>query len=176
MKKKTAKRTSLDLRIREAKSPHDKITLAHHGMDWAEFRAQTTALAREFFQLRRIDPTELEERCKREWNSAGKISLRSEVEWCALSSAKRRIEQFAYGAMMNWRPDAFEKLARAMRAVQRHNEPDKEKAWRRHILIVCNGKVGDALRWIMEQFPDRELESVRRDLRRLKRKLFQPDK
>lgn len=173
MKKKTTpaktkqKRNRL-AKIAEARTMQDKLLLAHYGMTGAEYSATEMQIARKFFDVRRVDAAELEQRIKREL-AKGEVTAGTETEFCLLKAGQKQLFQYAWTAMRKWQPDMLEKLARAMRKIERHKFPDSRDAHRRAALIANNGNVADAvksLNWLCD--PDLERDK----LNRLKRESF----
>jgi hypothetical protein len=159
-------------KIAEAKTMRDKLLLAHYGMTEAEYHAPEMRIARLFFDTRRVDTGELEQRIKRELATGKEVSVRTETEFTTLKSAEKQLYHFAWTAARKWQPEMFLRLARAMQRIARHKFPDNHDGWRRAYLIGCKGNVADAVKcihWLCD--PDLERDK----LNRLKRTLFPKD-
>jgi hypothetical protein len=170
MKKKILKRNRL-AKIAQAKDLHDKIYLCWKGMTAKDFFSREMSIARDFFETRHIDLSELENRVKRELKAA-KVTLNTEAEWGTIKSAENRLFHFAWKAAREFKPEMFEKLARAMRRFKRHKFPETRDGWRRAYLVGNNGNVTKAVKCIHWNC-DPDLE--RDKLNRLKKTLFPKD-
>jgi hypothetical protein len=122
-----------------AKAPvlHDKMTLAVRGMTAAEWYAAEMSLARDLFQTRRIDPRELKHRAEHEL-SAGALTARTEHEVALFRSLEKRLYRFTWTAARQWKPEMLEKLARAMRKIQKHRIPNSSDGLSRTGDSRCN--------------------------------------
>jgi hypothetical protein len=156
-------------KIAKAKTMQDKLLLAHYGMAAAEYSAPEMQIARRFFDTRRVDTGELEQRIKQELATGKEVSARTETEFTTLKSAEKMLYRFAWAAARKWQPEMFLKLARAMQKIARHKFPDSHDAHRRAALIANKGNVAAAVKsldWLCD--PDLERDK----LNRLKRKSF----
>jgi hypothetical protein len=176
MKKKTTpakpkqKRDRL-AKIAKAATHHDKMLLAFYGITAAEYSRTEMQIARKFFDIRRVDAAELEQRIKREL-AKGEVTGGTETEFCLFKSGQKQLFQYAWTAVRKWQPEMFLRLAWAMQKIARHKFPDSHDAHRRAALIANKGNVADAVKsldWLCD--PDQE----KRKLTRLKRTLFPQD-
>jgi hypothetical protein len=168
-------RLSKIARIAREKTIDEKWCLAYWGMESKDFRSPEMRLSRSFFELRHVDDLELLQRIRREASSGRGTTVRTQTEWAWIKFLEKALGQYSWLAMRKWKPEAFEKLARAMRRIQKHNYPPPSDAHRRCALISCNGNVEDAFLAIKDQETKSDPLNVKRALYRLKKGLFPKD-